>query len=221
MAATNLPTCCVLAESWGLSEMFVTSCFVTHYIYIPGKPAICFHYYNAVYDECKYSDMFWLADRVRLFVHYTISLSSLWKLIWRHWTYKMPVRYIKLQKPNILILWFTDFRIVVSTFRNIYVNASDNMTKSDLNRKFKMAATIMAWFSRGIPLGIWQSRRQWNILNTLIKTWKTNLSVGFEYNCWQQKYWPPWPRYDPVSSFAIFSEFHTLLDLTLGPFGTL
>ena len=28
------------------------------------------------------------------FVHNTISLSSLWKLIWRHWTYKMPVRYI-------------------------------------------------------------------------------------------------------------------------------
>ena len=62
----------------------------------------------------------------------------------------------------------------------------------------------MAWFSRGIPLGIWQSRRQWNILNTLIKTWITNLSVGFEYNCWQQEYWPQWPRYDPVSSFAIF-----------------
>ena len=30
----------------------------------------------------------------RLFVHYTISLSSLCKIIWRHWTYKMPVRYI-------------------------------------------------------------------------------------------------------------------------------
>ena len=29
-----------------------------------------------------------------LLVHYTISSSSLCKLIWRHWTYKMPVRYI-------------------------------------------------------------------------------------------------------------------------------
>ena len=38
--------------------------------------------------------MFWLAGCVRLFVHYTISFSSLCKLIWRHWTYKMPVRYI-------------------------------------------------------------------------------------------------------------------------------
>ena len=75
-------------------EMFVTSYYVTYYIYVPGKPGICFHYYCAVYDECKYSDTFWLANRTRLFVQYTISLSSLCKLIWRHWTYKMPVRYI-------------------------------------------------------------------------------------------------------------------------------
>ena len=38
--------------------------------------------------------MFCLTDRILLFVHYTISLSSLCKLIWRHWTYKMPVGYI-------------------------------------------------------------------------------------------------------------------------------
>ena len=75
-------------------EMFVTSYSVTYCIYIPGKPAFCFHYYCADYDECKYSDTFWLSDRVRLFVHYTISLSSLRKLIWGHWTYEMPVRYI-------------------------------------------------------------------------------------------------------------------------------
>ena len=30
----------------------------------------------------------------KIFVNYSISLSSLCKLIWRHWTYKMPVRYI-------------------------------------------------------------------------------------------------------------------------------
>ena len=36
-----------------------------------------------------------LACRSYSFVlQYTISLSSLCKLIWRHWTYKMPVRYI-------------------------------------------------------------------------------------------------------------------------------
>ena len=75
-------------------EMFATSYSVTYCIYFPGKPGICFYHYFAVYDDCKYSDTFWLVDRTRLFVQYTISLSSLCKLIWRHWTYKMPVRYI-------------------------------------------------------------------------------------------------------------------------------
>ena len=72
--------------------MFLTSYSVTYCMYIPGKPGICFHYYCAVYDEWKYSDTSWLADRTRLFVQYTISLSSLCKLIWRHWPYKMPVK---------------------------------------------------------------------------------------------------------------------------------
>ena len=76
-----------------VSEMFATLYSVTYCIYIPGKREIFFHYYCAAYDECKWSDTFWLEDRIRLFVHYTISLSSLCKLIWRHWTYKMPVRY--------------------------------------------------------------------------------------------------------------------------------
>ena len=35
-----------------------------------------------------------LVDRIRLFVYNIISLSSLCKPIWRHWTYKMPVRYM-------------------------------------------------------------------------------------------------------------------------------
>ena len=77
-------------------EMFVTSYSVTYCIYVRGKPRICFHHHRAVYDECKYSDTFWLTYRTRLFVQYTISLSSLCKLIWRHWTYKMPVRCILL-----------------------------------------------------------------------------------------------------------------------------
>ena len=64
----------------------------TDCIYVPGKPGICFHYYCKVFDEYKYLDTFWLADRIRLFLQYTISLSSLCKLICRHWTYKMPVK---------------------------------------------------------------------------------------------------------------------------------
>ena len=74
--------------------MFVTSYSVIYCIYIPGKPGFCFHYHCADYDEWQNLDKFWLVDRVRLFVHYTISLSSLYKLTWGHWTYEMPVRYI-------------------------------------------------------------------------------------------------------------------------------
>ena len=50
-------------------EMFVTSYSVIYCTYIPGKPGFSFHYYCAVYDECKYSDTFWLADGIPLFVH--------------------------------------------------------------------------------------------------------------------------------------------------------
>ena len=77
-----------------LPEMFVASDSLTYCIYVPGKPGICFHYHFAVYDECKYSDTFGLADCTRSFVQCTISLSSLCKFIWGPWAYKMPVRYI-------------------------------------------------------------------------------------------------------------------------------
>ena len=49
-----------------IHNMFVKSYSVTYCIYIPGKPGICFRYYCAVYDECKYLDTF---CRIRLFVH--------------------------------------------------------------------------------------------------------------------------------------------------------
>ena len=92
-------------------EMFVTSYSVTYCIYVPGKLGICFHYYCAFYDECKYSDTLWLAGRARLFVQYTVSLSSLCKLFWRHWTYKMPVRYI-LASVWVRLSIFSPFSII-------------------------------------------------------------------------------------------------------------
>ena len=71
---------------------YIIFCHLLH-IY-SGKAGIFFHYYCAVFDESKYSDTFWLADRICEFVHYTICLSSLCKLIWRHWTYMETARYI-------------------------------------------------------------------------------------------------------------------------------
>ena len=72
-------------------EMFVTSYSVTYCIYIPGKPGFCFHYHCAVYDECKYSDTFWIVF-VCLYItpshyHHCANLSE-------DIEHKMPVRYI-------------------------------------------------------------------------------------------------------------------------------
>ena len=47
-----------------------------------------------VYGIFKWSDTLWTVGRVRLFANYTISLSSLCRTIWRHWTTKMLVRYM-------------------------------------------------------------------------------------------------------------------------------
>ena len=55
---------------------------------------LCSVYWCSVYGICKPSDTLWPAGRVRLFADYTISLSSLCRLIWRHWTNKMLVRYM-------------------------------------------------------------------------------------------------------------------------------
>ena len=77
-----------------VSEMVVLSYSVIYYIYIPGTLGPCFHYWCSVYGICKWSDTLWPVGRVRLFADYTISLSSLCRLIWRHWTTKMLVRYM-------------------------------------------------------------------------------------------------------------------------------
>ena len=77
-----------------VSEMVVLSYSVIYYIYIPGTLGPCFHYWCSVYGICKWSDTFWPVGRVRLFADYTISLSSLCRLIWRHWTTKMLVMYM-------------------------------------------------------------------------------------------------------------------------------
>ena len=71
---------------------YIIFCHLLHNRF--GKTGNLFSLLLCSLDECAYSDTFWLADRIRLFVQYTISLLSLYKLIWRHWTYKMPLRYI-------------------------------------------------------------------------------------------------------------------------------
>ena len=93
-----LSHCCHIFRG-GVSEMVVLPYSVIYYIYISGTLGPCFNYLCSVcwcsgYDICKRSDTLWPAGRVRLFADYTIWLSSLCRLIWRHWTIKMLVRYM-------------------------------------------------------------------------------------------------------------------------------
>ena len=77
-----------------VSEMVVLSYSVIYYIYIPATLGPCFYYWCSVYGICNWSDTLWPVGRVRLFADYTIPLSLLCRLIWRHWTTKMLVRYL-------------------------------------------------------------------------------------------------------------------------------
>ena len=76
-----------------VSEMVILSYSVIYYIYIPGTQGPCFHYWCSVHGICKWSDTSWPVGRVRFFADYSISLSSLFRLNWRHWTTIMLVRY--------------------------------------------------------------------------------------------------------------------------------
>ena len=94
IGSIHLSHCCHIFPWLCVTEMVVLSYSVIYYIYIPGTLGPCFHYWCSVYGICKWSDTLWPVGRVRLFADYTISLSSLCRLIWKHWTTKMLVRYM-------------------------------------------------------------------------------------------------------------------------------
>ena len=101
--------------------MVVLSYSVIYYIYIPGTLGPCFHYWCSVYGICKWSDTLWPVGRVRVFADYTISLSSLCRLIWKHWTTKMLVRYMmpsvsKIKTILSIIFIFTIWGCVSSAY---------------------------------------------------------------------------------------------------------
>ena len=93
IGSIHLSHCCLFFRGC-VSEMVVLPYSVIYYIYISGTLGLCLNYlcsvyWCSVYGLCKRSDTLWPAGRVRLFADYTISLSSLCRLISRHWTNKM------------------------------------------------------------------------------------------------------------------------------------
>ena len=77
-----------------VSKMVILSYSIIYYIYIPGTLGPCLHYWCSVYGICNWQDTIWPVGRVHLIADYPISLSSLCRLIWRHWSAKMLVRYM-------------------------------------------------------------------------------------------------------------------------------
>ena len=68
--------------------------------------------------SAKIRTRFGLQIVLRLFVQYTISLSSLCKLTWRNWTYKMHVRYI-LSSVSVRLSIFSPLSII--QYMGLYV----------------------------------------------------------------------------------------------------
>ena len=74
--------------------MFVPSYSATYCICVPGELGFFFVIIVQIMSPSIQIRFGLKKYGTRFFVQYTISLSSFCKLLWRHWTYKMLVRYI-------------------------------------------------------------------------------------------------------------------------------
>ena len=61
---------------------------------VPTKYAFLFQALLCNNDVCKYLGTLGPESRINIFAHCTISLPSLCRLVWKHWTCKLFVRYI-------------------------------------------------------------------------------------------------------------------------------
>ena len=130
-----------------VSEMVVLAYSVIYYKYIPGTLGPCFHYWCSVYGICKQSDTLCPVGRVRLFADYTISLSSLCRLIWRHWTTKMLVRYMCVSKIKTIlsIIFYSIYGAVCLQLTQFSCDDRENVffiLSSSSNRKYESLTIV-------------------------------------------------------------------------------
>ena len=90
-----------------------------------------------------------LACRSYSFVYSIISLSSLCKRIWRHWTYKMPVRIILLSvceiKHIISVIHYTRYGAVCFQFTHLPCDNWEHMyfvLLPSSNRKYELLSIV-------------------------------------------------------------------------------
>ena len=103
----------------------------------------CFHYYCVVYDECKYSDTFWLADHTCLFVQYILSF-------YYHWMLKYGISYFRLFS---IFLWQLFLEITCEgqsiSYLPVNIENSDSFNHSETYRFIYLWGWL---YSRGLLL---------------------------------------------------------------------
>ena len=94
------------------------------------------------------------------------------------------------KKHDLSSPWFYDLKIRIFTFRNSFVDMADQLTKSDINRKSKMAATILAWL-QGIPPTASASRCQQNseYADVCMNHWSFHKWIWYMLNKWFTLVW--------------------------------
>ena len=60
----------------------------------PGKAGFCFFITVQSFNVRKWSGISWPDESIRSFAHFSTSLSSLYRRIWKYWTSKILVSYI-------------------------------------------------------------------------------------------------------------------------------
>ena len=68
-----------------IREVALPSNSVFYYVYVPGTIELWFYHWYTVYSECEWSNSLWPVGRYSLQI--TTALSSLCRLIGRHWTF--------------------------------------------------------------------------------------------------------------------------------------
>ena len=146
-----------------MSETVVLSYSVIYYIYIyiPETLGPCFHCWCSVCGFCKWSDNLWPVGRVLLFADYTISLSSLCRPIWRHWTFKMLVRYML---PSVCLR----LRKVISIiFYSIYGAVCLQLTQFSCDDRANMYCILLSSSNRkyeSLTIAQGEVMKQWYVL---------------------------------------------------------
>ena len=195
--------------------MVVLPYSVIYYIHISGTLGSCFNYWCSVYwcsvyGIRKWSDTLWTAGRVRLCADYTISSSSLCKLIWRNWISKMLVRYM-LPSVCLRLRQFTSLSFI--QYMGLRVFSLPNspvmiviMCIAEHTAPQYSQLRLPNSSTSGTNHSKWHFHRPWFIgqLQSHVEQW----------TIWQYTWWPLWLFGKPISISDVNSVWFTFSKLS-------